>query len=118
MELCTRLVHKEDGTFEACSSKYNGKYLLENLLVCRDYGASYRRRTERAKIVWRCATSIGKGKNLCANSPTLDEEWVQDTLSKVLCKNGVYDKGKIRNEVVKIQGFDTYIIICYKNREC
>jgi len=38
-----RLVSKKDGTIEASGSKYNGKYLLGNLLIC---GAYYRRRTE------------------------------------------------------------------------
>ncbi|WFR58802.1 recombinase family protein [Anaerocolumna sp. AGMB13025] len=66
-----RLVHKEDGTVESSISKYNGKYLLGNLLVCRDCGASYRRRTERGKVVWRCATRIEKGKDSCLHSPTL-----------------------------------------------
>lgn len=37
-----RLVHKEDGTVEPSGSKYNGKYLLGNLLVCGDCGVSYR----------------------------------------------------------------------------
>ncbi|SNS88232.1 Recombinase [Anaerovirgula multivorans] len=46
-----RLVHKQDGTVEPSGSKYNGKYLLGNLLVCGDCGASYRRRTERGKVV-------------------------------------------------------------------
>lgn len=57
-----RLIVKDDGTIEASGSKYNGKYLLGNLLVCGDCGASYRRRTERGKVVWRCATRIEKGK--------------------------------------------------------
>jgi len=37
-----RLVYKEDGTVKSNSRKYNGKYLLGNLLVCSEYGASYR----------------------------------------------------------------------------
>lgn len=49
-----RLVHKEDGTVESSTSKYNGKYLLGNLLVCGYCGASYQRRIERGKVVWRC----------------------------------------------------------------
>ena len=43
----SRLIHHEDGTASLNNSKYNGKYLLGNLLVCGDCGASYRRRTER-----------------------------------------------------------------------
>jgi hypothetical protein len=91
---------------ETCRSKYNGKYILGNLLVCGDCGATYRRRTERGKVVWRCATRIEKGKNVCPHSPTLNEGWVQDTLRKAICQNEDYDEGIIRNEVEKIQVFD------------
>lgn len=58
----SRRVSNEDGTLEISGSKYNGKYLLGNLLVCGDCGASYRRRAECAKVVWRCATRIEKAK--------------------------------------------------------
>jgi site-specific DNA recombinase len=110
-----RLVHKEDGTVESNTSKYNGKYLLGNLLVCGNCGASYRRRTERDKVVWRCATRVEKGKEACANSPTLDEEWIQKVLGETVCWNGVYDESVIRNSVNRIQFFNSYSIICYKN---
>lgn len=46
-----RLIHNEDGTASSSRSKYNGRYLLGNLLVWGDCGASYRRRTEREKVV-------------------------------------------------------------------
>lgn len=72
-----RLIYKEDGTLESSTSKYNGKYLLGNLLVCGDCVASYRSRTERGKVVWRCSMRIEKGKEVCPYSPTLDEEWVK-----------------------------------------
>ena len=107
----SRLVSNKDGTVEISGSKYNGKYILGNLLICGDCGASYRRRTERGKVLWRCAIRIEKGKEECPNSPTLDEGWVQDTLSEAVCQNGVYDESIIRNEVDKIQVFDTYILI-------
>jgi site-specific DNA recombinase len=106
-----RLVTGADGTVEISESKYNGKYILGNLLVCGDCGASYRRRTERGKIVWRCATRIEKGKDACTHSPTLDEGWVQDTLSNAICQDGYYNEDVIRNAVDKIQVFDAYILI-------
>jgi len=106
-----RLVVKDDGVVESSGSKYNGKYLLGNLLVCGDCGASYRRRTERGKVVWRCAARIEKGKEACPHSPTMDEGWIQDTLSKVVCQSGVYDESIIRREVDKIQVFDAFILI-------
>ncbi len=109
-----RLVVKDDGTVESSGSKYNGKYLLSNLLVCGDCGASFRRRTERGKVVWRCATRIEKGKDTCPHSPTLDEGWVQDIMS-VVCQSGTYDESVIRTEVDRIQVFYAYILIFRKD---
>jgi site-specific DNA recombinase len=102
---------------EASGSKYNGKYLLGNLLMCGDCGASYRRRTERGKVVWRCAARVEKGKDACPYSPTLDEEWIKKVLSETVCENGTYDESVIRDIVDKIQVFNSYIMICYKNGE-
>ena len=85
-------MHKGDGKIESSGNKYNGKYLLGNLLVCGDCGASYRRRTERGKVVWRCVTRMEKGKETCANSPTLNEEWIKKVISETVCENGVYDE--------------------------
>jgi len=107
----SRFVSKKGGSVELSGSKYNSKYILGNLLVCGDCGVSYRRRTERGKVVWRCATRIEKGKEACPHSPTLDEGWVQDTLKDAICQNEVYDEGIIRNEVDKVQIFDTFILI-------
>jgi site-specific DNA recombinase len=87
-----RLVCKEDGTVESNTSKYNGKYLLGNLLMCGNSGASYRRRTERGKVVWRCATRIKKGKETCTNSPTIDDKWVKRVLCEMVCEKGFYNE--------------------------
>lgn len=107
----SRIVSREDGTIETSGSKYNGKFLLGNLLVCGDCGASYRRRTERGKVLWRYATRIEKGKDVCTHSPTLDEGWVINTLSVAACKDRAYDESIIRNEVDKIQVSDAFILI-------
>ncbi|MDF2546330.1 MAG: invertase [Anaerosolibacter sp.] len=112
-----RLIHTENGTVESSASKYNGKYLLGNLLICGDCGASYRRRMERGKVAWRCATRIEKGKDACANSPTMDEEWIKKVLGETVCENGAYDESVIRDKVDIIQIFNSYSIICYKNEE-
>ena len=108
-----RLVHQEDGTVESCVSKYNGKYLLGNLLICGDCGASYRRRKERGKVVWRCATRIEKGKEACSNSPTLDEEWIKKVISEMVCTDNIYDESIVRNQVNNIQVFEKHIEIRY-----
>jgi site-specific DNA recombinase len=110
-----RLVTSEDGTVEISGSKYNGKYILGNLLVCGGCGASYRRRAERGKVVWRCATRIEKGKDACQHSPTLDEGWIKRVISEKVCENGIYHESIVRNEVDKIQVFNTFVLILRKN---
>lgn len=110
-----RLISREDGTVEINGSKYNGKYLLGNLLACGDCGASYRRRTERGKDVWRCATRVEKGKDACSNSPTLDERWIKKILGEMYCDGGSYAESVIRDKVSKIQVFNTYILISFKD---
>ena len=110
-----RIVNREDGTIETSGRKYSGRYLLGNLLVCGDCGTLYRRRTERGKVVWRCATRIEKGKKSCPHSPTLYEGWVQDILGEAICSNGVYDESIVRNEIDKIKVFDTFILIFLRN---
>ncbi len=110
-----RLVLKEDGTVESSKTKYNGKYLLGNLIVCGDCGASYRRRTERGKVVWRCATRIEKGKEECVDSLTLNDEWIQKVLGEAICENGVYDEELIRNNVDRVYVFHKNIIIYNKD---
>jgi Site-specific recombinases, DNA invertase Pin homologs len=97
----SRLIHHEDGTVSTSDCKYNGKYLLGNLLVCGDCGTSYRRRTERGKVVWRCATRIEKGKEACAVSPTINEVWIKEKLADTVCIE-FYDEDVIRERVAKI----------------
>jgi site-specific DNA recombinase len=110
-----RLINKEDGTVESSTSKYNGKYLLGNLLVCGDCGASFRRRTERGKVVWRCATRIEKGKEMCTDSPTLNEEWIRNVLSETVCENDIYNEEIIRNKVERILVFCENLEVCCKD---
>lgn len=110
----SRVIHHEDGTVIPSDSKYNGKYFLGNLLVCGDCGASYRRRTERGKVVWRCATRIEKGKEACVESPTINEEWIKEKLADlVVC--GVYDENIIRDRIEQIRIFQSYLTIQEKN---
>lgn len=106
----SRVIHHEDGTISQNDSKYNGKYLLGNLLVCGDCGASYRRRTERGKVVWRCATRIEKGKEACSDSPTINEEWLKEELSKLIC-NGIYDESVVKSKVDRIEVYDGHVLI-------
>lgn len=110
MKRRARVVSKADGTVEAASSKYNGKYLLGNLLVCGDCGASYRRRTERGKVVWRCATRMEKGKGACDGSPTINEEWLRGRLAALICE-GTYDESLVKIKVDRIEVYDRYVLV-------
>ncbi len=105
-----RLLRYNDGSIEAAKSKYNGKYLFGNLLVCGDCGASYRRRTERGKILWRCATRIEKGKNECVLFPTINEEWLKEQLAALIC-DGNYNEGTVKSKVNRIEVYDSYILV-------
>ena len=64
------MVRNDDGTVEI-RKKYNGQNVLGNLLVCEECGVSFRRRTERDKVVYRCAARIEKGREACMNSHTI-----------------------------------------------
>lgn len=90
-------------------------YPIEFLLACGNCGVSYRRITERGKVVWRCVTRIEKGKVVCSNSPTLNEEWANEDLSEMVCDKGVYEENIIRNKIDKIQIFAKLIIVCCKD---
>lgn len=72
-----RIVRNNDESIEVSKIKFNSKYILGNLLACGNCGASYCRRTERGKVLWKCATRIEKCKNECALSPALNEEWLK-----------------------------------------
>ena len=64
--------------------KYSGKYVLSNLLFCGECGTAYRRCvwTQRGvkRPVWRCVSRLDYGKKFCTNSPTLDEEPLQQAV--------------------------------------
>lgn len=99
-----RIVKHDDGTSEV-KKKYNGQYMLGNLLVCGECGATFRRRTERGKIVYRCATRVEKGRVACMKSPTIEENWLKLELEKRVC-GGEYDENKVRERVVEVRIFE------------
>ena len=50
--------------------KYSGKHVLSNLLFCGECGTAYR----------RCVSRLDYGKKFCTQSPTLDEEPLQQAI--------------------------------------
>lgn len=89
-----------DGQMVKKNRKYNPQNVLGNILECEKCGAAYRRRTERGKVVYRCATRIEKGREACKDSPTVKEEWIKMELGKNVCE-GEYDKAVVRKKVEK-----------------
>lgn len=109
-----RIVRNGDGSTESSKSKYNGKCFLGNLLVCGDCGASYRRRTERGRVLWRCATRIEEGKEKCSLFPTLNEAWLKDQLSELIC-GSTYNEDVVKSKVQKIEVCNGYVVVKGKN---
>ena len=66
------------------SGKYSSKYALTELLVCGHCGTPYRRCTWTShgtkRIVWRCISRLDYGKKYCADSPTIEESILQNTI--------------------------------------
>ena len=64
--------------------KYSGKHVLSNLLFCGECGTAYRRCvwTQHGvkRPVWRCVSRLDYGKKFCTQSPTLDEEPLQQAI--------------------------------------
>lgn len=81
--------------------KYNAKNVLGNLLECAECGATYRRRTERDKVVYRCATRVENGREACKDSVTVEEEWIKKELGKKVC-GGEYREDVVRKKVDKV----------------
>ena len=90
-----------DGNMVKKNRKYNPQNILGNILECEECGATYRRRTERGKVVYRCATRIEKGRETCKESPTIEEEWIKAEIGKKVC-GGEYDEEVVKKKVDRV----------------
>lgn len=106
-----RIAKDENGEQINTGNRYSSRYLLGNLLKCGNCGASYYRRTERGKIVWRCGTRMEKGRDTCQRSVTLKDEQIKEMLAKAVCE-GVYDESTVKEKVKRIDIYETQAIIC------
>lgn len=61
-------------------------------------------------MLWRCATRIEKGKDECALSPTIKEEWLKEQLAELIC-DGIYNESVVKNKVDRIEVCDSYILV-------
>lgn len=64
------------------------KYALTDVLVCGECGSRYKRCTwtsrGRKRIVWRCMNRLDYGKKYCKESPTLEEEDLQEAVVRAV----------------------------------
>lgn len=70
------------------SSKYSGKFALNEILVCGECGTPYRRvtwtRSDSKKVVWRCISRLEHGSKYCEKSPTLEEVTLQSAIMSAI----------------------------------
>ena len=65
-------------------TSYASKYALSERLVCGECGTLYRRctwkRNGKVRVVWRCVSRLDYGTKYCKESPTMDEEPLQQAI--------------------------------------
>ena len=75
------------------TSCYASKFALSERLVCGECGTLYRRctwkRDGKARVVWRCVSRLDYGTKYCHQSPTMDEEPLQQAIMAAI--NSVMD---------------------------
>lgn len=91
---------KTSATGRSC---YASKYALSERLVCGECGTLYRRctwkRNGKAKIVWRCVNRLDYGTQYCHDSPSMEENSLQQAIMKAL--NSVIGTKNERTELIK-----------------
>lgn len=75
-------------TAKTMLGKYSSKYALSQLLICGRCGTPYRRVTwsknGKKKVVWRCVSRLDYGKKYCPDSPTIEENRLQDAIARAI----------------------------------
>lgn len=65
-------------------SSYTSKYALSERLMCGECGTMYRRcvwsKNGKKKVVWRCVSRLDYGTKFCHDSPTMDENTLQEAI--------------------------------------
>ena len=92
---------KTSSTGRSC---YASKFALSERLVCGECGTLYRRctwkRNGKARVVWRCVSRLDYGTKYCHQSPTMDEEPLQQAIMAAI--NSVMDsKGTICSQITE-----------------
>ena len=101
---------KTSSTGRSC---YASKFALSERLVCGECGTLYRRctwkRNGKTRIVWRCVSRLDYGTKYCHQSPTMDEEPLEQTIMAAI--NSVMDsKGIICSQITEAAVEETGIL--------
>ncbi len=101
---------KMSSTGRSC---YASKFALSERLVCGECGTLYRRctwkRDGKARVVWRCVSRLDYGTKYCHQSPTMDEEPLQQAIMAAI--NSVMDsKGAICSQITEAAVEETGIL--------
>ena len=89
-EMARRNVGKSPSKKNASTgmTSYASKYALSERLVCGECGTLYRRCTwkknGKSRVVWRCVSRLDYGRKYCHDSPTLDEEPLQQAILEAI----------------------------------
>lgn len=110
----SRCIIDENGNKVIRHNQYSCKSIYSNLLVCGYCGAPYRRRTERGKVVYRCATRIDEGRDRCKKSVTISEKYLEDMI-KQISKELNLTVRKLRDNITQILIHNNKIICKFKD---
>lgn len=92
-------------------SKYSSKYVLSDIMHCKECGQPYRRqvwvRNGIKKPVWRCDSRLKQGAKRCKHSPTLEEKTLHGAIMQAI-NSVIEDDGEFveafRENVIRIFG--------------
>ena len=84
--------------------KYSGKFPFNNLIICGDCGAKYRRtmwveKNGEKKLVWRCVNRIQHGKTYCRRSVSINDTYL--TKKTVEAINIIYKSRSRVKDILK-----------------
>ena len=85
-------------------SCYSPKYALSGRVICGECGTPYRRCTwsnhGKKHVVWRCISRMDYGRRYCHDSPSVDEQQLQQAILRTI--NGVMsDKETLMKQVAE-----------------
>lgn len=83
-------------------SCYTSKYALSERVFCGECGTRYQRcswhRKDKVRIVWRCISRVEYGSRYCHQSPTMDEEPLQQAIMAAV--NSIMDSQETINGLI------------------